>query len=480
MGSTAMSYPLPFNEDARLAALKELALLDTANEPVFDRITRLVTLMLNVSMATVTLVDANRQWFKSKVGLDIMETPRDVAFCAYTVVQAAPLIVNDALLDERFASNPYVLMPNGIRFYAGLPLKSSQGYVVGSLCAMDSKPRSLSPTEQAAMQDLADIVTGEIQLRERLIGEQKSKEASQSALEALHLSLEQQIEQRTRELHLVIETAYDAYLSIDEDGRVLDWNHAAEAMFGWQRKEALARAITTLMFPEGLPQKASLPIKSIARRQDGGWLPVEIRLKSYVVNGHARRSLFIHDITERQQLERLRDQEAREDVLTALPNRRALDERLPEAMARVRRTRKPLAVLFLDLDGFKAVNDRHGHSMGDKLLRDIALRLKRTVRETDFVARWAGDEFVLLLEGIATDAIEPLANKLIRTVEQPLIVSGAALNVSTSIGIALFVAEAAETAHELLKRADVAMYEAKRAGKSQLRLALPADNSSSI
>ena len=480
MGATAMSYPLPFDEDARLAALQELALLDTPNEPVFDRITRLVTHLLNVPIATVTLVDANRQWFKSQIGLDIQETSRDVAFCAYTVVQAAPLVVNDARLDARFANNPFVTQPDGLRFYVGIPLKTTQGYVLGSLCAMDTKPRSLSATEQAAMQDLADIVTGEIQLRERLIAEKKSKEVSQRALKALHLSLEQQIEQRTRELSLVIETAYDAYLSIDEIGRVLDWNHAAEVMFGWQRKEALARTVTSLMFPEGLPQASSSPITGKAKRRDGGWLPVEIRLKSYAVNGRERRSLFIHDITERQQLERLRNQEAREDALTALPNRRALDERLPEAMARVRRTRKPLAVLFMDLDGFKGVNDRYGHAMGDELLRDIALRLQQSVRETDFVARWAGDEFVLLLEGIASEALVTFTNKLIRTIEQPLTVAGVTLNVSTSIGVALFGPEAAETAKELLKRADVAMYEAKRAGKGRLHLAQPVDISPDI
>ncbi|AQU83197.1 MULTISPECIES: diguanylate cyclase [unclassified Halomonas] len=471
-----MSFPIPFDEDARLAALNELALLDTANEPVFDRITRLVSLLLNVPMAAVSLVDANRQWFKSKVGMDTIETPRDEAFCAYTVVQAVPLIVNDALLDERFADNPYVTMPGGVRFYAGLPLKSSQGYVLGSLCAMDIKPRTLNIAEQAAMKDLADIVVGEIQLRERLIDEQKSKVASQRALNALHLSLEQQIEQRIRELNLVIETACDAYISIDENGRVLDWNRAAETMFGWSRKEALTRSITTLMLPNGLPSDVLLPAMGEAKRRDGVRLPVEIRLKSYEVNGRTRRSLFIHDITERKQLERLRDQEAREDVLTRLPNRRALDERLPEAMARVRRTRKPLAVLFLDLDGFKNINDQYGHAMGDELLRDTAQRLQAAVRETDFVARWAGDEFVVLLEGIDCDAVGPLADKLIHTVEQPIVLSGAVLNVNTSIGVALFMPEAAETSQELLKRADVAMYEAKRAGKGQVRLAQPVDS----
>ena len=471
-----MSHLLPPNENARLAALNELALLDTPNEPVFDRITRLVTVLLGVPQSTITLIDSDRQWFKSQVGINISETPRDVAFCAYTVLEASPLVVKDALQDERFATNPFVTRPDGIRFYAGIPLKNSQGLVLGSLCAMDSKPRQLSAQEQAALQDLADIVTGEIHLRERLIKEQKNSIATQKALTELHQSLEQQIERRTRELNLVIESAYDAYLSIDAQERVLDWNRAAESIFGWSRKEALMRPLTALMFPQGLPnQDESAPISCEATRRDGVRLPVEVRLKSYEINGRMRRSLFIHDSTERQQLERLRDQQAREDVLTRLPNRRALDERLSEAMARVRRTLNPLAVLFLDLDGFKRVNDQHGHAMGDELLRDVAKRLQYAVRETDFVARWAGDEFVVLLEGVTAEALEPLAQKLIRLIEEPLHVGSSTLRVSTSIGVALFLPGASETAQELLKRADVAMYMAKRAGKARIELARPAD-----
>lgn len=471
-----MTYPLPSNENARLAALNELALLDTPNEPVFDRITRLVTVLLKVPMATVTLIDANRQWFKSKVGMDVNETPRDVAFCAHTVVKAAPLIVSDACKDERFAHNPYVTQANGLRFYAGIPLKNSQGFVLGSLCAVDTKPRTLSSEELAALQALADIVTDEIQLRERLIEEQKSKEASQRALDALHLSLEQQIEQRTHELNLVIETAYDAYISIDPTGRVLDWNHAAEEMFGWARKEALARPLNQLIFPDDLPaMNEAVPLDYRAMRRDGSLLPVEIRSNTFEVNGQPRRSLFIHDITERQQLERLRDHQAREDALTQLPNRRALDERLPEAIARSRRSLKPLAVLFMDLDGFKSVNDCYGHGMGDDLLREIAKRLSRALRETDYVARWAGDEFVILLEGTEYEFIEPLAQQIIGLVEQPIVVSGTALKVSASIGVAILSPNTVETSQELLKRADVAMYEAKRAGKAQIRLARPAE-----
>ncbi|WP_394425196.1 diguanylate cyclase domain-containing protein [Vreelandella stevensii] len=470
-----MSHLLPSNEASRIAALQELALLDTPNEPVFDRVTRLVTVLLGVPLSTVTLVDTDRQWFKSQVGLELSETPRDVAFCAYTVLAEAPLVVNDARLDPRFANNPYVDKPDGIRFYVGIPLKTTQGLVLGSLCAMDTRPRELTPQEFTALQDLADVVSGEIHLRERLIQQEKRNASFKRDLAALHRSLEQQIERRTRELNLVIESAYDAYLSIDDRGRVLDWNRAAQAMFGWSRKEALARPITDLMFPAGVPgQDDPSPIEWEARRRDGGRLPVEIRHQRYELSGRWRRSLFIHDITERQQLARLRDQEARQDVLTELPNRRALDERLPEAMARTRRSLVPLAVMFLDLDGFKRINDLYGHAMGDELLRDIARRLQAALRETDFVARWAGDEFVLILENMDSNVIEPLAHKLIRTIEDPLTMGDIVLEVSTSIGVAEYVPGGEETPQELLKRADVAMYEAKRAGKAQARLASPA------
>ncbi|MEA2117232.1 diguanylate cyclase domain-containing protein [Halovibrio sp. HP20-50] len=472
-----MAYPITPDEDARLAILHELELLDTPHEPVFDRVTRLVTKLLNVPIATVSLIDADRQWLKSSIGVETRETSRDVAFCAHTIMQAEPLIVEDATADERFANNPFVTAREGIRFYVGFPLLSSQGLPLGALCAIDTKPRTLQQDELAVMQDLTAIVTDEIHLRERLVFEKKTKQATQQALKAFHESMESQIERRTSELNLVIESAYDAYISLDTQDVVLDWNRAAEMMFGWSRKRALARPITQLMFPQGLPASdEQAPLISTAQRHDGSQLPVEIRIKSLRIDGQQRRSLFIHDITERQQLERLRDQEAREDVLTQLPNRRALNERMTEAMARARRSQKNLAVLFMDLDGFKAINDQHGHATGDTLLREIAKRLKSAVRETDYVARWAGDEFVVLLESVASDAVQPLAQSLVDVTEKPVAMGEINLRVSTSIGVALYSPSAGETAQELLKRADVAMYEAKHLGKAQVSMARPADS----
>ena len=467
-----MNYPILPDEEARLAALYELALLDTPEEPAFDRVTRLVTQLLNVPTSTVTLIDAKRQWIKSRVGTELSETSRDVAFCAHTIAETTPLVVEDTLEDPRFADNPLVTQPDGVRFYAGIPLRTSKGLALGSLCAVDTRPRQLSDAELNALKDLGAIVTDEIHLRERFLFEKQRREASQSSLEALHLDLENQIERRTRELNLVIESAYDAYISIDDNDIVLDWNRAATTMFGWTRREALARPIQQLIFPDGVPEgDQQTPFNYYAARRDGSSLPVEIRIKSLDIEGRNQRSLFLHDVTERIQLERLRDLEAREDALTQLPNRRALDERLPEAMARTRRQQTALAVLFMDLDGFKAVNDMHGHAAGDELLREIAKRLGAAVRETDYVARWAGDEFVVLLENIALDAAERLARQLVDTLEQPVQLQEAKVHVSASIGVALYKPDVSETALELLKRADVAMYNAKHAGKAQVYMA---------
>jgi PAS domain S-box-containing protein len=329
-----MSDPLAPDEQLRLATLYEIDLLDTPDEPVFDRVTRLVAALLNVPVAAVSLIDDDRQWLKSRVGNPPRESPRNESFCTHTITSKAPLIVEDARIDERFANSPLVNASHGTRFYAGIPLFSSLGLPLGALCAIDTKPRTLSHHELAAMQDLAAILIDEIHLRERLVAEKKKARESQQALSALHRSMESQIERRTRELNLVIESAYDAYVSLDTKGVVLDWNRAAETMFGWSRKNALAQPITALIFPEGLLTNDEItPLVCNARRYDGSELSVEVRVKSLIIDGNKRFSLFIHDITERQQLERLRDKEAREDVLTQLPNRRALNNSAYAAFA---------------------------------------------------------------------------------------------------------------------------------------------------
>jgi phosphoribosyl 1,2-cyclic phosphodiesterase/DNA-binding response OmpR family regulator len=156
-----MRANIPEDEEQRMASLRELRILDTEPEETFDRITRLAAAPFNVPIALISLVDENRQWFKSCLGLSAKETLRDVSFCAHVVYSREPMIVADALQDARFADNPLVINEPRIRFYAGYPLILDDGSCIGTLCLLDTRPRSLDGTNLERLHDLADIVLQE-------------------------------------------------------------------------------------------------------------------------------------------------------------------------------------------------------------------------------------------------------------------------------------------------------------------------------
>ncbi|WP_338501068.1 sensor domain-containing diguanylate cyclase [Sphingomonas kaistensis] len=153
------------DEHARLAALHRYGVLDTAPEQQFDKITSLVRSVLGVPISAVSLIDRDRQWFKSICGLETRETPRSVSFCSHAIRQTEPLIVDDALQDDRFKVNPLVLDDPNIRSYAGVPLQTPDGYNVGALCAIDVVPREFSQAQIEILSNLASLVVDELELR---------------------------------------------------------------------------------------------------------------------------------------------------------------------------------------------------------------------------------------------------------------------------------------------------------------------------
>jgi len=155
----------PDDERERLVALEALRILDTDPEAAFDALTRLAADICSVPIALVSLIDENRQWFKSRVGLDVSETSRDMAFCAHAILDREPMVVENTLHDERFASNPLVLGDPSIRFYAGAPLITADGHALGTLCVIDSEPRHLDATQLRLLAALADQVVALIELR---------------------------------------------------------------------------------------------------------------------------------------------------------------------------------------------------------------------------------------------------------------------------------------------------------------------------
>jgi GAF domain-containing protein len=154
--------PIPSDESARLNALYELLILDTPPEERYDRIVAFAAAEFDAPIALLSLIDRDRQWFKARVGLDVCETARDISFCGHAVVARSTLVVEDAALDPRFADNPLVTGAPHIRFYAGAPLQLEDGSILGTLCLIDTRPRSLDSTDLAILGSLRDLAVMEM------------------------------------------------------------------------------------------------------------------------------------------------------------------------------------------------------------------------------------------------------------------------------------------------------------------------------
>jgi diguanylate cyclase (GGDEF)-like protein/PAS domain S-box-containing protein len=284
----------------------------------------------------------------------------------------------------------------------------------------------------------------------------------------------------------IIGNSHEAFVAMDADGRITDWNEEAANTLGWTREEALGRELGGLIIPEryrsahraGMARFAATGQSSVigkrmelvALHRDGRELPVELTIGTTASTGTLEFFAFLRDISEREELSRKLLFLAHHDVLTSLPNRTVFQERLKRAMARTRRTHRSMALMYLDIDYFKRVNDGLGHAAGDELLKRFAERIKASVRETDTVARLGGDEFTVVAEdlGVREDAAS-VAAKIVREVGRGFEIGGRLLPVTTTIGVAIYRGQAID-ADTLLHCADEALYRAKRAGRNTFEI----------
>ncbi|MBA3392268.1 MAG: PAS domain S-box protein [Deltaproteobacteria bacterium] len=296
---------LPTTETARLAALDRYEVLDTAAEEAFDEIARLAAMICEMPTALVSLVDAKRQWFKARIAFGVTETPRELAFCAHTILGQDVMVVPDARQDPRFATNPYVIGEPGIRSYAGAPLITEDNQALGSLAVIDYVPRKLGNTQLDGLRMLSHQVIAQLELR-RQVNEARAQGA--------------RVAQNSPALaSALVESSLDCVIAIDHQGRIIEFNHAAEKTFGYRRVDVLGKNMAKLLVPEhlrhrhndglgkylatGVPKNLGRRLELSAQRADGTEFPIELSINRVETDPPIFAG-FLRDITDRVEAQR--------------------------------------------------------------------------------------------------------------------------------------------------------------------------------
>jgi len=293
-----VNEPESINERNRLAALDRYDILDTPPEPEFDDFTQLASLICQTPIALISLVDGARQWFKSRVGLEVCETHRSISFCQYAIQGAELMEIPDARRDERFCANPLVTGEPHIRFYAGAPLTTPDGHRLGTLCVIDHAPRQLTSEQRDGLARLARQVMRQLGSR---IHHTKLIQSSEALRES---------NERTQQ---IIDSALDAVVTMDLGGLITSWNPQAEMIFGWAAGEVIGRKMSEVIIPPsyreaherghrhliqtGEARVLNRRIELSALRHDGSEFPVELTIAKVMVGGKTQFSAFIRDLS---------------------------------------------------------------------------------------------------------------------------------------------------------------------------------------
>jgi len=460
----------PDDEASRLKALHDYEVLDTAPEQAYDDIVHLASMICATPIALVSLVAADRQWFKASMGLEARETPRSSSFCAHALPDPDNLlVVADAAADDRFAGNPLVLEDPHIRFYAGAPLVTPENQVLGTLCVIDRVPRQLSTDQEETLRVLARQVVAQLELR------RKMRELQESQLR----------------LHAFLDNSPAATFLKDEAGRYVYANPSCLRNMGKSASEVIGKT-TQEVWPEADSEQLHLHdlmvwrgnqvvnVTESAHGPDGDvryWqtckFPIETRerLLGGVAIDITQNKIYQHELENYQR--RMETTLAKleilssTDELTGLKNRRMLDERLLEEFSRARRYHLPLSFLMLDVDEFKQFNDQFGHPAGDEVLQLVAGVMQKNARSHDMVARYGGEEFAVILPSTGRDRALSIAERIREAVERLELVNP----ITISIGVASIDPDEPATlvlkrVEEIVELADQALYRAKQAGRN--------------
>lgn len=502
---------LPGNESQRLTALAAYDVLDTPPELAFDRLTSLAAELCEAPTALISLIDRDRQWFKSRFGLDAPETPRDVAFCAHAILKDEVLVIPDATLDERFKDNPLVTGPPHIRAYAGAPLIARDGIKIGTLCVIHDKVTHLSARQISQLERLAAIAVDELELRlalkeveiaqERLEARAEELRFANSTLEGQAAQLVQMAEEREqlyidndrerRFVETLLETVPIPIFSRDERQRITHVNPAYASFLGLRAERILGKHIGELYEHEHV-----LEIEEQDRRLAADPTGHQTYERRVTRDPEACRDIILHkalmrahdgsiegvvgavvDMTDQKALQAELQHLATTDQLTGAANRRAFMEKAEAELRRSLRYGHPLSLIMIDVDRFKSINDTHGHHAGDRVLQRICRICLETIRDSvDYFSRLGGEEFAVLAPETGAQGAGALAERLRQGLaNERFIVEGQTIPFTASFGVATCEAgNDGATVEGLLKQADRCLYESKSNGRNRVTLAAPA------
>lgn len=469
-----MGLPLPYNEEERLASLHALQLLDTPPSAMFDRITNLASVLFDSEIAVISLLDEKRQWFLSRQGLVATQTPREHAFCAVTVAQECELNIPNATLDDRFADNPLVTGAPFIRSYLGHPVSSPEGLLIGTLAVIDPTPDKFSHIERQKLAVLAGVVEDLMLAHKQNITMREIAESERGKHAAL--------EKANRIFVAAEKAARIGSWEIDLSTMDLTWSDGVYQMHGLPIGQEIAVENAINAYAEWDRDRVSAHVDAAIEAGE----PFEFEADLVEADGNTRRVQsrgeclkgdaknpdrlvgVIHDITENHRAKTALQRAADYDRLTDLLNRNAFDRILGEKIKQQGATGQSLAVMLLDLDGFKAINDTFGHLVGDMVLEEISGRLRKVVPENVVIARWGGDEFVFIPPlGSTRSDIEALWETMSKAVHKPFIISGRKLVMYGTAGAE--ISTQVIGGREIVRRADLAMYSGKKRASGTLR-----------